>query len=394
MKPVLFLVHRIPYPPNKGDKIRSYHLLKYLSEKTDVYLGTFIDDPHDWQYVEKVKDFCKQACILPRKRHHQALMGYAASFVKQAPLSNAVYYSKKLQQWVNQTIAKENIQNVIIFSSNMGQYIQPPKNKLNAIIDFVDVDSLKWEQYSAQYRGLKKWIFKREGKTLSTFEKKLAKKSKINIFVSDSEAQCFQLRSGIKQNVISVNNGVDTQFFNPNAQLSDPFNHEHYNIVFTGMMDYWPNVDAAIWFCKEIFSKIVQKYPNLKFYIVGGNPTAEVKTLAQQNVIVTGRVPDIRPYLKYADVSVAPLRIARGIQNKVLEALSMNTPIIVSPEALEGIKLDSNEVFTVAKTNEQWLSALQGFVTGKIKPTMNAHQLIEESFAWDSQLKAITPYLE
>ncbi|MCS5709133.1 TIGR03087 family PEP-CTERM/XrtA system glycosyltransferase [Candidatus Berkiella cookevillensis] len=395
MKPILLLVHRLPYPPNKGDKIRSYHLLKFLRQHRDVYLGTFIDDPNDWQYVETVKDLCTALFVLPRRKHYQAIPGFAKSIFKDTPLSNDLFYQPKMQKWVDKILSEKQIDDSIVFSSSMGQYIQKHKRNLNILIDFVDVDSLKWEQYSQQHKGIKKWLYKREGKTLSYFERKLAITSDVNIFVSESEANIFKKRSGLFKNVISIANGVDTEYFNPSIEFKNPYVNKEFKIVFTGMMDYWPNIDAVKWFVTEVIPALQQQSIPFSFYIVGANPSLDLQMLAQiPQIRITGRVEDIRPFLKYADLAVAPLRIARGIQNKVLEALSMNTPIMVSTAALEGIELPQNNLVKIANEKNEWIHQIQTLMNQSNRPSVNSHVVIEQCYAWNNKLEPLIQYLD
>lgn len=394
MKPVLLLVHRIPYPPNKGDKIRSFHILKYLANRRDVILGAFVDDPADWQHVSFLKRFTKKQFILPRNGHFRASIRYGFALLKHQPLSNAIYKNVKMQKWVSDVIRTEKIRDVVVFSSQMAQYIEKEKN-LNKIIDFVDVDSLKWEQYSQQTTGLKRWIYKREASTLSNFEKNTAQKSRVSIFVTENEVNYFKDRSKLTENIISLGNGVDTDYFSPQHVYTSPFTQEKIcRFVFTGMMDYWPNVDAVIWLSENVLPKLREANIAFKFFIVGGNPDAKVKKLSQQpDVVVTGRVPDMRPYLYHADFAVAPLRIARGIQNKVLEALSLNCPIIVSPFALEGINLPKHDNIQVAESELQWVDSIKALSKTAKSQRENTHQLIKQQYSWDSALSGLDHYL-
>lgn len=394
MKSILFLAHRIPYPPNKGDKIRSYHLLKYLSQKYNVYLGAFVDDKQDWQYVEHLQKYTENQLILPRKNHYNAMLNYANAFMQHKPLSNAMYQSTKMQDWVDQLIQTQKVDSVLVFSSSMAQYIQS-SHKIQTIVDFVDVDSLKWEQYSQQYYGLKRWIYRREGRTLAKLEKQIAQKIQLSVFVTESEANYFKSRTKLSNNIISLGNGVDTDYFNPIHDLEDPFPpSNHCKIVFTGMMDYWPNVDAVTWFVDTVVSHLRKQGLRFEFYIVGGNPCRAIQKLHNSNdIFVTGRVADIRPYLKFSDFAVAPLRIARGIQNKVLEALSMDCPIIVSPEALEGIVLPNTRNLSTATNKQSWCQQVNEHIKQFGQRHYESHELIKNNYSWQAALSGLDAYI-
>jgi len=394
MKSILFLAHRIPYPPNKGDKIRSYHLLKYINQKYKVYLGAFIDDKQDWQYVDHLKKHTKQQLILPRKNHYKAMLNYANALMLSQPLSNAMYKSSKMQEWVDHLIQSKKVDSVLVFSSSMAQYIRP-SHKINTIVDFVDVDSLKWEQYSRQHYGVKRWIYKREGKALAKFEKQTAQNSQLNVFVTESEANYFKSRTKLTHNIISLSNGVDTDYFSPFHELEDPFPpSNHCKIIFTGMMDYWPNVDAVTWFVDNVVSRLRKQGARFEFYIVGGNPCRAIQRLHNcHDVFVTGRVTDMRPYFKFSNFAVAPLRIARGIQNKVLEALSMDCPIIVSPEALEGIVLPKMYNLSIANSKKEWGEQVNEHIKRFGQRNSRSHELIRDNYSWQAALSGLDAHL-
>lgn len=337
MDNLLFLVHRIPYPPNKGDKIRSFHFLKALSQHYNVFLGTFIDDPEDWQYIDSLAPYCqkiKVEAIDPIRSKIKSLKGLLTN----QPLSLPYYQNHKMQAWVEQIIETHQITRILVFSSVMGQFILNHSGA-KIVVDFVDVDSDKWLQYSKKKKWPENWIYRRESRQLLQFEKKLARKADYSLFVSEQEADVFKnLVPELTNKIVAVNNGVDTAYFTPSEQDANPYDSNDKVIVFTGAMDYWANIDAVRWFSNHVFPVIRQQQAHAKFYIVGSKPSREVLLLAENaGVIVTGRVDDIRPYIQYADGVVAPLRIARGIQNKVLEAMAMNKQIVATSAAIEGI---------------------------------------------------------
>ena len=335
-KAILYLVHRLPYPPNKGDKIRSFHLLKYLSDRYDIYLATFIDDKNDWQYVDHVKSFCKECKVLELNPLWAKVKSLPALLTNK-PLTLPYYQDSSLQQWVDEVIKKQNINTALIYSSSMAQYVEK-HNELKRVIDFVDVDSDKWRQYAESKQGLSRWVYQREYRQLTEYENNIASAFDYSFLVSEKESQLLQKNAKASANKIGYfSNGVDLDFFDPTLSLSSPFLADRKNIVFTGAMDYWANVDAVRWFCQKVLPKLQADIAQLHFTIVGSNPTKEVLALAGDSVTVTGRVEDIRPYILFSDLAVAPMQIARGIQNKVLEALALNKTVVMTPAAYEGL---------------------------------------------------------
>lgn len=340
MRDLLFLVHRIPFPPNKGDKVRSFHLLQYLSQHYRVWLGAFVDDPDDWRHLDEVRRFCADVCCVslnPRWAKLGSLRGLATG----EPLTLPYYRHAGLQAWVDRVLAEQKIERALLFSSAMAQYLRGPRYAmLRRVMDFVDVDSAKWTQYAANKPWPLSWIYRREGRVLLDYEQGVAAEFAASVFVTDEEAALFrQLAPAIAPTrVVAIANGVDTEYFNPDRDYPNPYPADEQVLVFTGAMDYWANVDAVDGFARTVFPTIRRALPNSRFYIVGARPTADVQQLATlPGVRVTGTVPDVRPYLAHARLAVAPLRIARGVQNKVLEAMAMAQPVLATQAAMEGI---------------------------------------------------------
>jgi len=328
-------------------------MLKYLAQRYEVHLGAFVDDPFDWKYKNEVEALCKEVKLI-RLKPATAKIKSLAGFLSGRPLSLPYYANKEMQRWIQQTTSATKFHQVLVFSSSMVQYV-PKTLHSNTVVDFVDIDSNKWEQYAAKKSFPMSLVYRREGKKLFQYEDEIAKSVKYSLFVSPIEAQMFkELIQGSEEKIGYFNNGVDSDYFDPGAKLKNPFPKHITPIVFTGAMDYWANIEGVQWFCQHCWPSIHQSVADARFYIVGGNPAESVTALAKDGeVIVTGRVEDIRPYLKYADLVVAPLRVARGVQNKVLEAMSMGKRVILTPQAMEGIEpFSSLEADCLAESSE------------------------------------------
>ena len=395
MENLLLLVHRIPFPPNKGDKIRSYHLLRHLAARYRVHLGTFVDDPDDWQYVEQVRALCAGSHFarldpkLARVRSLGALLSGRA-------LSFDYYRDAGMQAWVENVMREQKIDRVVVFSSTMAQYIEGYANA-RRVIDYCDVDSDKWRQYAEQKRWPMSWLYAREARALLAYERQVARNCDAALFATEPEAQLFKsLAPESEAKIGHFNNGVDTDYFSPARPYANPFADGERALVFTGAMDYWPNVDAVEWFAAEVFPKLAARFADLRFYIVGARPTPAVQALGKlPGVIVTGTVPDVRPYLAHAAVSVAPLRVARGVQNKVLEAMAMALPVVVSPQALEGIDASPGAEVVLADGAEAFAQAVT-HVLGEddLALRARARERVERLYSWPSNLAKIETRLE
>ena len=392
---LLFLVHRIPYPPNKGDKIRSYNFLKGLSVHYNIHLAAFIDDPEDWQYVAKIEALTFSSLLVNLSPALAKIKSLTALLTHKA-LSLPYYQSGQVQDWVDKTIAEKNIEKVFIYSSVMAQYVEKYP-QLDVVIDFVDVDSDKWLQYSQKAKWPMNWVYRREAKFLLEYDAYIATVAQMNIFVSEEESLLFTgLVDKITHKVTYVNNGVDIVFFDPLKHFVSPYGADHKVIVFTGAMDYWANIDAVMWFVEKVFPQIKQSCHDAKFYIVGSNPAKEVLQLATlEGVEVTGRVDDIRPFLLFSNVVVAPLLIARGIQNKILEAMAMGKRIVATPQAVEGITLDTQEVYVADEITD---FARQ--VVSDLESTQAAYcsavnrDFVTINYSWSASLKRLVQILE
>lgn len=405
MEDILFLVHRIPFPPNKGDKIRSFNLLKWLSKHYQVHLGYFVDEPEDEQYKSELAPYCKLIHAVSINKMYSTLRSSVALFSAQA-LTVPYYFRLNMQSWVDEVINARNIQKAIVYSSSMAQYLDGPKyQNMCRVIDFVDVDSDKWRQYAQSKKIPLSWIYQREHRLLQRYEVHISEQFKHATFVSEEESNFFEslLAPALAQKISSVGNGVDTIYFDRRNLATSKQPEPRPYIVFTGAMDYWANVDAMLWFCQQVWPIVKQNIPELELYIVGSNPSSKVKELeAIAGVVVTGRVDDIRPYIDRALVTVAPLLIARGIQNKVLEAMAMEKPIVATRAAIEGITRETtdlavsvcdqardfgNAVIEYCQKAQNKDSSMEGICYAN-------RQFVLDNFSWDSQLNSFQPLLE
>jgi sugar transferase (PEP-CTERM/EpsH1 system associated) len=395
---LLLLIHRIPYPPNKGDKIRSYHLLKHLARHYRVHLATFVDDPDDWQYVPHVEALCASSHFAAMNTKLARVKSLGA-LLKNRSLSLEYYRDAGIERWVKQAVAAHGIERVLVFSSAMAQYADPYR-AARRVVDFVDVDSDKWRQYAEKKSFPMSWLYQYEADRLLSYERQVARDYDASLFVSAPEAELFrQLAPESSVKIGHFSNGVDTDYFSPHDHHVSPYAAGERALVFTGAMDYWPNVDAVQWFCDEVFPQLRTRFPELRFYIVGSRPSPAVQALAQRDgVKVTGTVPDVRPYIAHAAVAVAPLRIARGIQNKVLEAMAMATPVVVSPQALEGIDAVPGSELVLAEDAAAFAEAVVTLLTGLDSAAsaigQAARAKVQSQYSWSSNLACIGENLE
>ena len=335
MNEIIFLAHRIPFPPDRGDRIRSFHILRHLARRRPVHLIGFVDKKEDRKAAKELLPMLASLHIEVRGK--SKLRAGIEALIRREPVSVAAFGSRRIMHMVDRLLADRPIDTFFAYSGQMAQFVPDDRAGRRFIMDFVDIDSEKFTAYGAAERGPMGWIHRREGRLLAKYEREVGLWADINLFVSEAEAALFRKRAGLAANhVRPLDNGIDTVRFDPagfpRVEGAEPM------IVFTGQMDYRPNADAVDYFARRTFPAIRAKHPAALFAIVGRDPTPAVQELTKlKNVIVTGEVPDVRPWIAAAAVVVAPLEIARGIQNKVLEAMAMARPVVASPAAFEGI---------------------------------------------------------
>ncbi len=331
MRDLLFLAHRIPFPPDKGEKIRGFHVLRHLSRSFRIHLGCLVDQPEDMAHLPALREWCADVAGFAIDKRRQKLSALLRARPGR-PLMLDYYRHPGLHRWVRTTMARTAMDVVFVYTVAMMPYVEhvrPPA----LVLDATDIDSEKWTTYAEGAGFPMRHVWAREGRTLLAYERRSAMASDATLFVSPQEAGRFAaLAPETATRVHAVENGVDLDRFNPGLAFDTPFTGAGPNLVFTGTMDYWPNADAVTWFATAVMPLLLAQRPALRFHVVGANPGPDVLRLAERpGVCVTGRVPDVRPFVAHADACVAPLRIARGIQNKVLEAMAMGRPVVASP---------------------------------------------------------------
>ena len=399
MEDLLFLAHRIPYPPNKGDKLRSYHVLKHLAKRYRVHVGTFIDDAADWQHVDTVKAMCggELLCLplSPRLAKLRSVVGLATGEALALPY----YRNARMTRWVEDIVERRDIKRVVVFSSPMAQYVNELED-VERLIDFVDVDSDKWNQYAQASGRAMAWVYRREAERLLAFERYSASRAIASVFVTQPESALFRRLAGdLISPVLTVENGVDAEYFSPDhtdvpegwgSRRGDASNH---SIVFTGAMDYKPNIDAAAWFSREVLPLIRHQLPDATFWIVGARPTVEVRSLARTDeIFVTGTVDEVRPYLAHAGVVVVPMRLARGIQNKALEAMAMGAATVVSTTSALAINAVAGRDFQVADDADTFARSVIDLLNdpaARDKLGRAGRQAVLENYDWSRNLARI-----
>ena len=383
---ILYVAHRIPFPPDKGDKIRSWKTVEHLAKRYRVHLAAFVDDAQDFRHEEFLKTVCESVSLIPLDRRAAAIRSLQG-FVSGDALSIPYYWDRRMERAI--AIArKKDLVAEIAFSSSVAPYILTGA-EAPVVVDLCDADSEKWRAYCEMKPLPMRGVYAREADRLARVETGIINRANAVLAISDGEAAILRSRRGVEKPVHIFRNGVDAEYFSPGAAalLSQSF-----DVIFAGAMDYWANVDAVLWFVKEIWPSVRTQASDASFAIAGANPLKKIKALdGVDGVTVTGRVDDVRPFLEAARISIAPMRIARGVQNKVLEAMAMARPVIATQEALEGIAWREGEAI-IANAPQQFANEIIALLRDRARAAKigaAARNRILADYRWDTQFAAL-----
>ncbi|MBL8820421.1 MAG: TIGR03087 family PEP-CTERM/XrtA system glycosyltransferase [Planctomyces sp.] len=351
---ILYVTHRVPWPPDRGDRIRTWNILKFLSAHAPVDLACLADEPVPEETVAKLKSVTRRLAIIPHSGKQRYLRGLKSLLCGRS-ITEGMFESSALRNVIREWRCTGEWTSAIASSSGVASFIEPPMTSpaTRRWVDFMDVDSQKWLDYAKTSGFPKSLIYAAEGRRLRATEIRLTKSCDRLLVVSEAERQVFQDFCPTDR-MLAVANGVDTNWFSPGVS-----NVVVPSCVFVGVMDYLPNADAVQWLAEHVWPQVRSRYPNAELRIVGKSPSADVQKLtAIEGVRVIGPVPDVRPWLHDSSCAVVPLRIARGIQNKVLEAMACGRPVICSPAPLKGLNAEPGLHLLSAETPEEWVNTI------------------------------------
>lgn len=349
---VLMLTHRVPYPPDKGDRIRTYNIINQLAKHADVWLICLSDETVTHSTQIALDELCEHVAIVPISGT-QRLLRAGMSALRGKSLSEGAFYDPKVTSIISDWLKRASFDSVLISSSSLATYLHHDGlQSVPKIVDLIDVDSQKWWDYVATSPPPWRWVYQYEATRVRRLERDIVNWAQTTVVVSQAEAQLLDQFTQDGTATVA-GNGVDLDYFHPQEM------DETRTIAFVGAMDYLPNIDAVRWFAKTVWPEIRRQHPGTGFRIIGRNPVSVVQKLAHQpGIIVTGGVPDVRPLLASSAVVVAPIRIARGVQNKVLEAMAMGKATVASPATLAALAAVPGRDLLRAESPEQWVTAV------------------------------------
>jgi len=353
---VVFLSQRVPYPPDRGDRITTWHFLKHLLDRgAQVRVGCLADDPRDVHGAGELatRDGVVEVCA-PRSHRSLRKLTSVVAFLSGKALTLPFFHSRGLRARVDTWLQDDPPDVVYVYSSSMAQYALSFKGGLR-IMQFAELDSDKWRQYAATSRWPMSWVYQREARRLLDFERLVARTFDVSLVCSDVEKALFMTRiPDVEPTVLP--NGVDVDHFQ--GRGSEDTRQPH-TLIFTGVMDYEPNVHGMLWFVGECWPQVRAAFPDTRLLIVGSRPVPSIRGLSGRDGIeVTGRVAETPPFFDRAAVAIAPLHMARGVQNKVLEAMSMGLPVVCTKNAAQGLGPEAADILMVADTATDTVTAI------------------------------------
>ena len=382
---IFFVCQRVPFPPDRGDKITTFNEIRHLSIAHEVHVFCLADGSPDLANIPGLSDYVQSVTAVPVTGLRSRLRALTA-LVTGKPLSVAAYNEKRLHDAIKEQFSALKPDLIMVYSCNVAQYAEDFP-QVPRLMQFAELDSSRWGQYAKRSPIPLRWIYAIEQRRFFAYEQRIARAFSHALVCTAIEQREFQrLIPGVP--VSFVGNGVDLDYFRPAASPKQPG-----SIVFTGVMDYLPNVDAVIWFCNKALPLIQAQIPEATFVICGSRPTVAVHRLAKKpGVTVTGWVPDTRPFLDRAEVFVAPLRMGRGIQNKVLEGLAMGLPCIASTAAWSGTAVANGEGLLVADEPQEFAGHVVRLLREpdfRTSMACKARAAVEANYRWATQLAVL-----
>lgn len=377
---ILFLANRFPYPPYRGDKLKIFNLAKRLSKNHTLFLLTFVQDKKDYLYIDKLEKYFQKIELVYLPKYLSAIRCFFKVFSSK-PYQIIYFESGKFKSVYERFVQENEIDVIHTQHLRMSQYSHKSLT-IRRVLDLPDAYSLYWERRAKLKRNFVLKIFDRiEHKKVIKFEK-IINEFDLNLVCSE-EDKLFLKKTHVTSNINILPNGVDLDCFTS-------YEHDYSikdRIIFTGNMDYAPNIDAVVYFVNEIFPLILNECKNVKFFIVGQKPVRKVLSLKSDNVIVTGFAKDLASEYNKSTIAVSPVRIGAGTLNKVLEPMALGIPVVSTQVGFKGLGIVSGEGAVLANTSEEFSKEIIKLLKNEsYRRTvgLKGKKVIYDNFSWDN----------
>lgn len=388
---LLFLTHRLPYAPNRGDRLRAYHMLQHLREHAEIELVSLVHDDEEASHADEVRAFIPRVTI-HRVRKARSAINAAGALISGAPLTHALLDAAGMTATLREIHQSRRPDVVFAYCSGMARFaMQPPLEDIPMVLDFVDVDSGKWRDLAASGAAPLSWIYRREAATLGAFEARAAGRAVTSLVVNAREAEAAKALAP-QANVQVLHNGVELGRLTPTTPPSS-----RARVVFCGVMNYAPNAEGMTWFVERVWPMVRAHRPDATLAVVGTDPSPAFQHLcgSDPSITVTGRVADVRDWLWDSAVGIAPLRVARGVQNKALEAIAAGLPIVITEAVACGLPYEAAFASRVANVPGRFADHILDLLSRSPEERRRIAQSADfASLTWARTLQPLWPIIE
>lgn len=384
---ILYLMYRFPYPLDKGDKLRAFNFIKQLSKDHEIYLVSIIDEIIQPQWQEIVSKFAKKIFLVKQSRI-KLIKNIFLNLLNGKPLQNAFVFDKSLKKQVDKIIKETNCDIAISLMVRPAEYLL--EQKIKKVLDYQDALSIGFTRRSQRNSFPKSLFYKEEAKRLRKYENFLFDKFDAKLIITEEDKKCIDHKD--KASIYVIPNGIDTSYFSPENDVE-----KDIDILFVGNMQYEPNILCVKYIASEIFPKIKLSKPDAKFMIAGAEPTKEVQALANESIIITGRLDDIREAYKRGKIFLAPMQTGTGLQNKLLEAMAMKIPVVTSELCNKALYAKENDEILIGRSTEQYVEHFMSLLRDKSfydKIRINGFNFVLQNFSWEENIKKLKDLLE
>lgn len=377
-KKILFLTSRIPYPLEKGDKLRAYHQIRFLNQSHDVHLCVISSQKLTADAKKELRKITKELYVYESKKI-SVLLNLMVSFFSGLPIQVGYFFNSGGHYFIHQIIQKIKPDHIFVQLLRMSEYVKTYSD-IPKTLDYMDSFSMGMQRRKEKASGIKKMLFAMENNRLTKYEKEIFPFFNHHFIISQQDKDTLNFSGSEKIHIVP--NGVDDTFFTPNKSIE-----KKYDLIFTGNMSYPPNVAAVELIVKKILPIIWQSKPNCNFLIAGAEPSSTVKALASDRVIVTGWMDDIRDAYNEGRIFLAPLNIGTGLQNKLLEAMSMELPCITSALANNALAAEPNQEVLIGETPQEYAKLVLQLMENpslQNELAISGKNFVVKNFHWES----------